>query len=188
MARSISAEMIEQVSSKIVRPIIFVKLDFKTEPLYMWSGLGLIDWNGVQWTGAGTLLTISSIEETVEVRATGLELGLTGVPSSLISVALTEDYQERPVTIWLGVFDEDLNIVTSPLVIFQGRMDVMRHQDNENTADFVLSAENRLIDLQRVTQIRFTKEEQRDRYPGDTFFDYTAQLVEKSIILRDRKS
>ena len=35
----------------------------------LWTGVGTISWDGQTWIGAGNILGLTAIEETVEVRA-----------------------------------------------------------------------------------------------------------------------
>ena len=56
--------------------------------LRLWTGAGELAWNGQTFTGAGSLLGISPIEETGEVRAVGFAVKLSGLPSEILSLAL----------------------------------------------------------------------------------------------------
>src|SRR3990167_4009783 len=127
MARTLSAAMVTEVTAAQLKPIFLVDLVFDTDPLYAWSGYGTLSWNGNDYVSAGELLQISAIEETAEIKAAGIQLVLSGVPSSLLSVALGEDYQGRTARLYIGALDASTPpaVVVDPASVFVGRMDVM---------------------------------------------------------------
>ena len=81
----------EAESYKIVaRPVLLVEFGFTSGISRLWSGLGTLSWNGLDWLGVGTLGQVSSVEETLEVRAAGASFELSGVPADLLIHVMTE--------------------------------------------------------------------------------------------------
>jgi len=158
------------------RPFIMVEMDFSSSPLRLWTGTGSLTWDSKTWTGSGDMGTISPIEETDDVRATGLSLTLNGIDAALISTALGEKYQGRAVKIWLGFFDDNWAVIADPVLVYTGRMDIMNIAESGDTASITVKVENRLIDLERPRERRYTDEDQKIDYPGDLAFEYVAGL------------
>lgn len=102
MARDLSARLLAQVSAAALRPVLFYEGHFSTGVLRLWSGVGTKRWNGLDWTGAGHLLSVSEIEETAEIRAAGTTVSLSGMDPSIISAALAAARQGLPGTVWIG--------------------------------------------------------------------------------------
>lgn len=182
MARNVSQDLIDATSANEVFPILLVEAEFDSSDLLMWSGIGDLDWDGKTWTGGGSLLNIDAVEESTEVRAIGTRVSLSGIPSELISLALQEDYQGRNLTVYLGAFDENDNIVTSPIVIFSGRMDIMTINDGGDTATIDVTVENRLIDFERTRERRYTSEDQKIDYPNDTGLEFVSSIQDVEIV------
>ena len=67
-------------------------------------------------------------------------------------------------------------------------MDVMTIDDNGETANISLTAESRLIDLERARERRYTSDDQKVRHPNDTGLDFVASLQEKEIAWGSGKS
>jgi hypothetical protein len=111
MARDLTAGMVTEVASTTVRPIVLVKLEFDSGAVRVWNGIGDLSWNAQTWTGVGDLGGVSPVEEAGDLKASGVRFQLSGIPAALISTALSEDYQDRPARMWLGMLDENLNIV-----------------------------------------------------------------------------
>ena len=62
-----------------------------------------------------SIKSISPVEETVEVAARGVNLVRTVIDSSLVSVALTENYQGRSAQVYLGVLSSGA-VVSNPFL------------------------------------------------------------------------
>lgn len=86
----------------IVYPIYFIEAEFATGTLNLWTGFGERQWNGKTWSGIGWILGISEVEETAEVKATSLTVGMPSNPE-LNSVALAQLRRNKPMTIWQGL-------------------------------------------------------------------------------------
>jgi hypothetical protein len=95
MSRSLTDGILSVLSAAEIQPFFAVELFFDTTTLRMWTGLGDLVIEGTVYTGTGQLLQLSEISETAEIAATGANLTLSGIPSELLSLALSEPYQGR---------------------------------------------------------------------------------------------
>jgi hypothetical protein len=171
-----------------------------TNTIRMWTGRGtLVLQDGTQWVGLGTLLSISAIEETSEMAVKGATLTLTGIPSAVLSLALSQPYQGRVCNIYFGTFsagailqesgsfillqDGSKILIESTKTgfnqIFSGYMDQMNIQEDADTSTIELLVENKLIDLERARVARFTSGYQKSIYPNDTGLDFIESLQGK---------
>lgn len=100
--RDLSASFAAALEQPIVYPIYFVEAEFATGTLNLWTGFGERQWNGKTWSGIGWILGISEVEETAEVKATSLTVGMPSNPE-LNSVALAQLRRNKPMTIWQGL-------------------------------------------------------------------------------------
>jgi len=181
MARGLTSAMVSEITNDKLAPILLLKIELDSGTLFMWSGIGDIVWNGDTYVGVGNLLGVGETVETEEVEARGLNLTLSGIPNTMISLALSEDYQGRSVSIWFGCMDSSLNIIADPEMIFKGRLDVMTISENADTSSIKVSCENNLIILTQTKERTYTPEDQKLDYPSDTFFDQVADLQDKEI-------
>jgi hypothetical protein len=182
MARDLTTAFKNEITSASTRPFLLFQAFFDSGTIRFWNGFGNLDYAGDTYTGAGQLLGLSTIDETTKVESRGITLKLSGVPSSLIAIALAEDYQDRKITVDIGFFDSSGAIVVSPFRFFSGKADVMAIQDMGETATITLTAENDIIILQRVNERRRTNEDQKLISPTDTFFEGVAALQNKSVV------
>jgi len=182
MSRNLSSAMESAVEADLVRPIVLVTCAFDSGDLNLWNGIGNLTVNSVDYVGAGTLLDIGEIAESAELQANGIVVTLSGITDPLLSKARDEDYQGRELTVKLGAMDATNAVITSPVIVFSGFMDVMTINDSAETATIQVSVENRLIEFERTRVRRYTAEDQKIDYPTDKGLEFVAEMAEKEII------
>lgn len=177
MSRDITASLLNALDDDVVYPFLAIDIDFDTGPLYVWSGIGDITINSKTYLGAGQLLNVSSVEETTEIEAKGATITMSGIPSSFLSLALTEPYQGRECRIYFGMTSAPSDYVE----VFSGELDQMNISEEANTATIAVTVENVLIKLERPVVRRFTNEDQKSRFPNDKGLEFVASLQDKEI-------
>src|SRR5260221_13292391 len=125
MPRSLSADFLTAIQSTVLYPVVFVQIGFSTGVEYLWSGIGTITFNGQTWTGIGTLLDISVIEDGSTVEAKGISITVSGLDSSTLSNVLNQYKLGQQVTVYLGFFynASPWQLISSPVTAWQGRTD-----------------------------------------------------------------
>ena len=159
-----------------------VEAEFDTDTIRLWSGDYSLTINGETYLGVGTLLSISNIEDTLELKSSGLSVALAGMDATVLDLALTENYQNRFITVFLGYLSGGTDTTVGTMTLFKGRMQSMVINDDPNGSTITVDAENRLIDLQRPSNLRYTKESQQFIDSSDTCFNRVQSLQDKEII------
>ena len=203
MSRDLSNDTIISINENVVYPFFATELKFDGDNiLRMWTGQGtLVLADGTQWVGLGQMLNISTIEETSELAVKGATLTLSGVPSEVLSLALSEPYQGRVCNIYFGTFIQGSilqesasyillqdgsrinleNQSTNFSELFSGYMDQMNIEESGDTSTIELLVENKLVDLERARVARFTSGYQKSIYAGDLGLDFVEDLQDKQI-------
>jgi hypothetical protein len=181
VSRDLTAGVITEITAESLRPVVFYEGEFSTGTLRLWSGVGSIVWDGKTWTGAGTLLAITPIEESTAQRAVGAAVTLSGISSEVISAVLQTARYGKPGRIWLGVLNASGAVIADPYLAFEGKLDVPTVEDSGNVCRVSVSYESRLISLQIPRERRWTDAEQQEDFPGDTGFRYVADLIDKTV-------
>ena len=174
MSRDLTATTSTAITADVVNPFFAVELNFDgNQVLRLWTGQGtLVLGDGTEWFGAGNLLGISAVEETTEMAVKGASITLTGVPTEVVSLALSEPYQGRVCNIYFGTKDDTSEFNQ----IFSGYMDQMNIAESAETSSIELLVENKLIDLERARVARFTSGYQKSIYPTDLGLDFVEDL------------
>ena len=181
MSRVLSNAMKEMAVAKVVRPIFLVHMVFDSSELNIWSGVGDLSFDSVTYTGLGDLLSISDIKETSDISATGINVSLSGVKTSLIAIAKDQDYQGRELTVRLGAFNESGSLIADPVIIFSGFMDTMTIAEAGAYSSITIAVENKLVAFERAKVRRYTAEDQKIEYPADKGFEFVTSIVQKEI-------
>lgn len=180
MSRGLTNDMVTEVSASQLSPILLASLSFAT-PVHIWTGYGTITVGSTGYLGLGTLGSISTVEETTDLAARGISMQLSGVPTAMLAVALTENYQGRECSVLFGALDSSGALVSSPVTIFSGRMDVMSINDDGQNATIGMTAENKLVDFRRPREVRYTDQEQKNLFPSDKGLEFVTAIQEKQI-------
>lgn len=183
MARDITAGMLTEITATTLSPVWLVKVEFDSGTVRLWTGNGDITYDSEIYQGAGNLLGIEEIEENTGLVAASTVITFAGLDATLIALALTEDYQERPVTVYFGALDTSRALITSPYLQLRGRMDVMSLSNSGDVGICTATVENILTDLERPKVGRYTDEDQKARYAGDKFFEFVESLQDKEVAL-----
>ena len=202
MSRDLATDIIDALDDDVIYPFFAIELLFDGDnTLRLWTGLGTLTHDSQEWVGTGTLLNISTVEEASEIAVKGATVTLSGIPSSVISLALSQPYQGRVCNLYFGMFTVNRLLLqssdyillqtgskilldtdqTSISNIFSGYMDQMNILETPSTSTIELVVENRLIDLQRARIARFTSEYQKSIYPTDLGLDFVEDLQDKDI-------
>lgn len=181
MARTLTAAFQAETEAVLLRPGLLVKAEFDSGDTLMWTGNKDLSFGGDTYLGVGDFLGVGPVQETQQLVANGVQFVLTGIKSSLVSIALTEKYQWRPITMWFAVFDTSGALIADPYKTFSGKMDIMEITDNGTTSTITLNAENNLIDLKDSKERRYTPEDQKAAFAGDLGLDFVPLIQDVQI-------
>jgi hypothetical protein len=205
MSRDLTPTTVTEIEQPEVFPFFAVELRLDNNIIRMWTGQGTLTLaDSTEWVGLGQLLDISSIEETSEMAVKGASITLSGIPSDLLSLALSEPYQGRVAKIYFGIRASSLSLEPSLSLtfdgsqyssfaspdwygedifneLFSGYMDQMNIEEGGDTSTIQLAVENKLIDLERARVARYTSGYQKSVYPNDLGMDFIEDLQDKQI-------
>jgi len=177
MSRTVPSALLTALSQPEVQPYYAVDLDFDSAPIRLWTGYGDKTIFTNSYTGGGSLLAISGLEEASDLSAKNITISLSGVPSSLVTVALDEPYQRRECKVYFGTTD-----TSDPIEVFSGLMNTMTIEDSGESSVITLTVESKLVRLEKASNRRYTEENHVARHPNDTFFSYVTSLQDKDVV------
>lgn len=175
-----------------VRCAFLVKMDFASETVGVWNGNTKLTVNGVDYIpmyGAGTIDGLSFTNSTTSDQVT---IGVSGANADILGLAMAEsgEVQDRLVTIFLQLFDDNWQPIAAAPAIFFGYMQPPEgNQDevvldvgaNSPTHTITIAAENIYFNRSRAPGGRYSDRDQQYRHPGDKVFDFMPGLVFKTF-------
>lgn len=180
MPRDLDSALQTETESRSLCPVYLVELSFACGHLRLWTGQGVVQHESNDYNGVGTLGGITTVRENSLLAVDGVSFTLSGIPSEYLSLVLGERYQGRPAKAWVAAMDGS-DFIGVPYLMFAGRMDVAVIKEAADTGSISMSAESKLIDLDRVRTRRYTDVDQQINYSGDKGFEYVAEIHNATI-------
>ena len=205
MSRTIDSNITSALAEGNIKPFFTFKIEFDTQTLFLYTGEGNLFLGGNQYTGIGSLLTFTNVEESADIGAKSVSIQLSGVPSNNLALALSNPYQGREITIGFGIRADplllgneqnelilnqdgqsiDISTISNPdavSTLFVGYIDTMDINEGTDTSTITVKVESKLLELERQRVLRYTSAIQKSLYSGDKGFDFVDQLQDKKFI------
>ena len=181
MARDISSDLINEVAKEVLYPFFALHIDLP-DPVYAWSGVGTLTFEGHDWLGVGSFGGFGSLEEMSDGTASQMSFSLSGIETSFYEYLIEQPFRNALAELWIGALDETMTRVTAgPSMIYRGRLVAADLTDGDQiTIQVTVERSSRDQTRQRVR--RYTDAEQQRRYPGDKFFEYQAQMQSVQVL------
>lgn len=176
MSRTVPAAILNALQQDTVEPYYAVEAQFTGGTVRLWTGYGDRTIEGNTYTGAGSLINISGLEEVADLSSRSITVTLSGLDDEILTLALSEPYQRRTLRVLFGIIG-----ATDVVEVFSGFMNTMSIEDTADNGTVSVLVDSRLVELERASNRRYTSESHKARYPSDTFFDYVADLQDKQI-------
>ena len=117
------ASDITEFNESEIRPFFATELYFDTGIARFWTGYGTIQIDSESYVGSGRSISFSAIEEDNQISSKGMQIVISGLPTSTLDFALREDYQFRKATVHIGAILSNGSIQSN--IIFSGYMSHM---------------------------------------------------------------
>ncbi|MGE0828937.1 MAG: hypothetical protein AB7O04_06255 [Hyphomonadaceae bacterium] len=148
--KTLPDEAIEMLEGR--RPIIAGAARFLFSEAYrFWSGYGDIEIDGETFTGIGAQAMITPVNSEMGGAADGLSIVLSALDPDVAQSVETEDYHQKPVTIWRLIFAPDARTLLGAAVFMRGRVDVINiHETVGGEASLEFAIEGPRRDMSRA--------------------------------------
>jgi hypothetical protein len=189
MGINLTSAQQDAIESGNVRIAFFYEAEYSNDYVRAWTGFedksfdSDGDGNDETFKGVGKFGQIGNVSETNEIRAEGFTVQLSGVPvddnSDALDDALREDYHGKDATLWIGLLDENFDIIDDPILMNQGFQDQQKPSDSGSELTITVAIENPLRNLRRKATLHYTREDQQIDHPNDRFLDHVEDIQDK---------
>jgi hypothetical protein len=183
MARSLTGGQDAALSAAHHVECLFIEVDFASGVQRYTTAAAPMPWNGFTWQGGVDPSVIGVLRETEQGEQVGLQIRLSGVPSSQRAIALAEHIQGRRLSVWVAPMSVTTYALEgTPILDFQGLMDAPEIDDAEDgTMTITVDVESKEARFLRPNVRRYTDRDHQQRFPNDTICRFTSQ-TEKTIV------
>jgi hypothetical protein len=184
--RDLTAGVLSAITSPVIRPVVFFEGEYVSggSPAFLrlFTGIGMLSWDGKTWIGGRDLLSISAIRESMSLEAIGFSVKMSGLPADKLSIALQSMRKNKPGKLWLGFFDATNTLIADPYPLRRGRFDMAPIARDGATMTIEARYEGPLARLLIPNERRYTHEDAQLRRPGDKGFDQVPELQDSQDI------
>jgi len=178
--RVLSAPALAALAAPAVPMALLVEMDLAA-PLFLNSSPIDLVIGGVTYWGTKGLGRIEAIQET-PAEPKQIRFELSGVPSFMVALALTESIQGKAARIKLAILNPaDYTKQLDVRLRWAGQLDVFTIVDTPPTCTLGVTAETAGIDFARPGGSPYTDAEQQRLFPGDLAFQFLNSQVEQRI-------
>jgi len=141
-----------------------------------------ISFGGNNYLAAGGALQISEVTEEDTLKIESITITLSALDTSVVSYFLDNDYMDKQVIVRKAVIGDDHQIIGDPILVFDGRLDqpTITEDFNSSTAVIQVKASSHWADFDKSNGRHTNDAEQKQLFPGDTFFE-KASVVNKDV-------
>lgn len=154
------------------------RFETATTPLYCWTGMQAISWDGQTWLGVGHLYQVSTIDRGDVLSFRTQQFTLNGLPADALA-GMDESVQGRGAKLWLAARNTYGQIIADPLLVAQMEQDTLQREVNlsDGTVKLTLNCFEALPRFDKATGRKWSHESQQERYADDTGFYYTQKIA-----------
>jgi hypothetical protein len=161
---------------------LFADFDFPSGHVRLTSCGRSYTFGGNTYEAVGKLASIGDISESGDLLPDGLNFGLSGFDNSILRTVLTEKYHGRSAVLYVGYMDNAGNLVDTPHLLWEGRMDVMASHSEAGGASVNLACESRLVIWNVASGWLYTDEHQRVLGGiADAFLDKVSSIQNRVV-------
>ncbi len=146
-------------------------------PAGFWNDVGNVTIGGKVYNGSGNLISISSLGAKGDMTIPGLQITLSGVASSAVSLVRGKSVGQAPISVKLGIFDVATHEIIGPLAShFDGFIDdvVIKTPASGGDSTITFTCESTSRALTATGTATRSPASCHARDPNDGFYDYTA--------------
>tara|TARA_Y100001937_G_scaffold68485_1_gene93576 strand:+ start:215 stop:781 length:567 start_codon:yes stop_codon:yes gene_type:complete len=180
MARGLSSAVKTELATGVIDPVLLVEIGFST-PVYLTNApfdiTSSVSGSSRTYITNGHLKNISGVNETNKPTKNSLQITLSGVDQTYVSIALSENIINDEVYIYRGFLDANNSLISDPFLLFFGTIDEYRITDNTSTANLVLNLTSHWGNFQKTSGRVTTDNSQQRFFSGDKGMEFAALTV-----------
>jgi hypothetical protein len=181
--RGLSAAYLTELLQSRNQPCYLVQAQFDDISYYLTDAWRDIVWNGATWVANGQFLDFDGLTETYDMQIPRVTVSVSAVDQSWIAIGLSKPYLGRPLRIYKALIDYTQAVITSPGLIFEGRMDGFTIQDDPmaGKCQLVMEVSSQWADFQRMPGRHTNHQDEQIFFPGDDGFKFVAGLANLNL-------
>lgn len=174
---------LSELGDETATPIILLMMNFKSWPIFVHTGAGVITWNNEDWIGAGDIGVIRASRKSIGLRPARFELALAPILSSYVTQVLSESTWGRLVEMYLGNWNgSGFANDHEPVLFFRGQMGSPKVELGSRKSLVSIEVEDVRGMLERTNGMRSTLLDHNEHEPGDLFYELLPSMMDHTFV------
>ena len=180
MARGLSSSVKTELATGVIDPVLLVEIEFGT-PVYLTNApfdiTSSVSGSSRTYLTNGHLKNITGINETNKPTKNSLQLTLSGVDQTYISIALSENIINTEVYIYRGFLDSSNALISDPFLLYKGTIDTYAISESENESVLALTVVSHWADFEKRSGRLTNNNSQQRFFSTDVGMNFSSQTV-----------
>ena len=129
------------------------------------------------WASSANFLSFGSSSESAELAVNGIDITLSSVEQSYVSIFLTQNYVDVPVKLYRAVLDSNDAVVGSPILVFDGFITGFSIEDDESSSEISVTTASHWADFEKLNGRKTNHNSQALHFPNDEGFEFAANTI-----------
>lgn len=173
--RGLSQTIIDQLQSDSVNTCHLIEFKLPNPQYLTDNGFNLV-YGAKTYQANGYLLGIDAPKESKDLRVNSLNIDLTAVNQTFISLFLNGQWINRQVIIRRAVLSDSGSILDA-FIIFDGQITEFEVNEQDDTAEMSLQVASHWADFERTNGRITNNNSQQFHFSGDLGFQYAANSI-----------
>lgn len=176
-----------QIATGVAAPHLLIEMDFASPAGTQYVSTIPLDRtiSGHLYIGLGNNVSVGPLQESEDANARQIFVSFALVDQALLGLVLADasQYRNRPLRVYLQLFDENFAPVTSRVLRWAGRMEPVRVSRSAGGGRIELPCSRGGVPYARHSKgLRHTHAQQQQRFPGNLCLQYLQDLIDKPTL------
>ena len=180
MPRGLTSAVKTELATGNIAPILLIDFGFAT-PIYLTNAsfdiTSSISGSSRTYLSNGHLNKVSGVSETNKPTKNTLQISLSAVDQTYVSIVLNENIINDDVHIYRGFLDSNRTLIADPFLLFYGTIDEYKITDDTNTANLLLVITSHWGNFSKTNGRVTTDNSQQRFFSGDKGIEFSALTI-----------
>lgn len=177
MPRGLTAQVKAELATNDFTMAHLVRMKFSYSTFRYTDYVSDLQSSGGNYTAIGHFLDIGSPQETQELRVGTINVTLSGVERSFISLFLNNDWINREVSVDRALISSSGTIIANPFTIFEGYMSQFQVSESGDKSDITVAVSSHWADFDKKAGRNTNNNSQQYFFDLDKGFEYASSIV-----------
>ena len=176
MTRLIDSATIAELAKDDFNLATLIRFDFSSV-LYLTDCDRDISALSATWNSSPHFLGVGDVKETADLRVNTVDITLSGVEQSYVSLFLSQNYIDVPARIYRAVLDDNDVVIGSPILVFNGVITSYDIQDSKSDSTVTVQIASHWKDFEKENGRKTNDNSQKIHFPNDEGFEFAAKTI-----------